>query len=161
MMDFYYLVDVISGEANTYAGMVAVAYEVLNRCKDRGKSIKDLLLEDGGYAGFSIDRLKIVPEDNVARGAALAVLRKEVDNPIGEIKNHFGKVDNFDLWCEGSKCTSVIVIGEGPYRNVFYEPYGAVHNMQSEMTEDAIVIYDSNEEKWLLDGEIIGNENNG
>ncbi len=155
--DFYYLVDVLAGEANTYEGMVAVAYEVLNRCQASGKSIKDVLLA-GGYTGFDVDRVGIIPEDSVARGAALAVLRKEVDNPIGDIQHHFGKVSNYDLWYERNKCTSVIVIGEGAYKNVFYEPYGSVHNMMSEKTPDAVIIYDSSKNKWLLDGDILKNE---
>ncbi len=113
----------------------------------------------GEYTGYKDKNFGIVPEDGVARDAALAVLRGEADNPIGDIQYHFGKVDGFDIWCEADKCSSVIVIGEGAYRNVFYEPYGAVHNQQKQPTEDAIVIYDSTSKKWLYDGEVIGNAN--
>ncbi len=72
---------------------------------------------------------------------------------------HFGKQEGFDLWCEADKCSNVIVIGEGPYRNVFYEPYGAVHNEKEQLTEDAVIIYDNTNKKWLFDGEVIGNAN--
>ena len=156
--DFYYLVDVVSGEANTYDGMVAVAYEVLNRCRINGKTIEEVVTS-GAYTGYSAEQFGIVPEDGIAKNAVLAVLTGEVDNPIGDIQYHFGKQEGFDLWCEADKCSNVIVIGEGPYRNVFYEPYGAVHNEKEQLTEDAVIIYDNTNKKWLFDGEVIGNAN--
>lgn len=148
--DFDYLTATLCGEANTYAGYVAIAYEILNRCNSRGKSIKDIVTAHKQYTGFKSENVKKVT-DNQVIGAAVAVLRGEVDNPIGDIEYHYGKVSGYDLWYEDSKCKVVIVIGEGPYRNVFYKPEG-VHNMQPDKTDDYKVIYNGEEDKWLLEG---------
>ncbi|MCH5259702.1 MAG: cell wall hydrolase [Lachnospiraceae bacterium] len=156
--DFLYLVDVIAGEANTYEGMVAVAYEVLNRCRDKNQSIREIVSASGQYQGFQQTNLGIIPEDGLARGAAIAVLRGEVDNPIGDCKYHFGKhgSGNYDIWCDQSKVTSVIVIGEAPFKNVFFEPDGSVHNQKSEIdTEEYFVIYDHTTGEWRYDGEVV------
>ncbi len=153
--DFNYLAATVVGEANTYEGMVAVAYEILNRCKEQGKSIREVCTAPSQYTGFKAEMVGVAPDD-IVEGAVAAALRGEVDNPIGDITNHFGRVSGYDLWYESNSCAEVIVIGEGPYRNVFFKPSGTVHNQQNEKTEDAIVIYDASEGKWLFDGEVIG-----
>lgn len=156
--DFNYLVATVAGEANTYEGMVAVTYEILNRCKEQGKSIREICMAPGQYTGFKSELVGVTPDD-VVEGAVAAALRNEVDNPIGDITFHFGRVSGYDLWCEGNSCVEAIVIGEGPYRNVFFKPSGTVHNKQNDKTEDAIVIYDASEGKWLFDGEVMGQKN--
>lgn len=151
--DFNYLAATVVGEANTYEGMVAVAYEILNRCKVQGKSVKEVCTAAGQYTGFRSELVGVSPDD-VVEGAVAAVLRGEVDNPIGDIINHFGRESGYDLWFESNACMKVIVIGEGPYRNVFFKPSGTVHNKLNNKTEDAIVIYDSDKGEWLFEGEV-------
>ncbi len=119
----------------------------------QGKSVKEVCTAAGQYTGFRSELVGIAPDD-VVEGAVAAVLRGEVDNPIGDIVNHFGRVSGYDLWFESSACTKVIVIGEGPYRNVFFKPSGTVHNKLNDKTEDAIVIYDSDKGEWLFEGKI-------
>lgn len=148
--EFYYLVDVVSGEADTYEGMIAVAYEVLNRCRINNKSI-DEVVTPKVYTGFDKNRLRIVPEDGIAKKAVLAVLRGEADNPIGNIQNHFGRINGYDIWFEPDKCASVIVIGEGSLRNVFFESPGSVHNKQTTKTDNAVLIYDNEKGEWLCE----------
>lgn len=145
--DFEHLVATLAGEANSYRGMVAVGYEILNRCKRDGKSIKEVVSPKGQYTGFKKEHLGKISDEN-AIDAAIAVLRNEVENPIGNITNHFGRYEGYDLWYEKNACTDLIIING----NVFYEPYGAVHNKKATKTADAIVIYDSAKRKWLYDG---------
>lgn len=150
--DFYYLVNVVAREDTTYDGRVAVTYEVLNRSKINNKSIKDVVTQKDAYRGFDGSQYGVIDEDTAE--VVLAVLKGKVNNPIGDIQYHFGKIEGYDVWCESSKCSSVIVIGEGDLRNVFYT--GTVHNMQTKKTDDAIVIYDSEKNEWLYDGVVIG-----
>ncbi len=154
--DFLYLEATLAGESNTYEGMVAVGYEILNRCKKYGKNVKEVVTPKMQYTGFKAENLgKISNQD--ATDAAIAVLKNEVENPIGNITNHFGRINGYDLWCEGNVCTDIIVING----NVFYEPYGAGHNCQTTKTADAIVLYDSeNGGGWLYDGVVKTSQSN-
>ena len=155
--DFTYLVATVSGEADIYEGYVAVAYEVLNRCRLRGKSVKEIVTPDKQYTGFDESLVGIMPDDMMVRGAVVAVLRGEVENPIGDIEYHYGRVNGYDLWYDKETCKIVIVIGEGSLRNVFFEPYGSVHNMvniSTENKENAVVIYSNDDQEWKLDGAI-------
>lgn len=48
------------------------------------------------------------------------------------------------------------VIGEAPFKNVFFEPDGAVHNKQIEIdTNKYVVIYDHTKGEWRYDGEVV------
>ena len=163
--DFTYLAFVVSGEAGTFEGYVAVAYEVLNRCNSRGKSVKEIVIEQGQYTCIKeymknltsselTDYMDNFMSDDIIRGAVVAVLRGEAENPIGNIENHFGKINGYDVWYENKVCKTVIVIGEESFRNVFFYPPGSVHNKMSTKTDDAVVIYNSEESRWELDGVI-------
>lgn len=78
------------------------------RIEKAKEQMKEELIEDSIEDGI------------IQEGAVAAVLRSEVDNPIGDITFHFGRVSGYDLWCEGNSCTEAIVIGEGPFRNYCY-----------------------------------------
>ena len=150
--DFYYLVAIVSHEADSYEGMVAVAYEILNRREQLRKSIKDNVTNKSQYRKYNSNRLNVMLEDE-AESAAVAALRGEVFNPIGDIINHFGRVDGYDIWFEDDTCEKVIVISneDESYRNVFYSPYGTVHNKVINKTKDAVVLYDHVNGKWLCE----------
>lgn len=151
--DFKYLAATLAGEANTYEGYVALVYEILNRCKSRGKSVKEVVTQHGQYTGFRESKVEVMPDD-LTGGAIIAVLRGEVDNPIGDCEYHFGRINGYDLWYEEKKCKIVIVIGNDKDKNVFFNPYGSVHNQKESKTDDAVVIYNHITGVWELDGVI-------
>lgn len=149
--DFDYLVALVDEEADNYEGMVAVAYEVINRTKQFGGSIKDKVTEKGQYPECT--PRKAMLEDD-AESAVVAALRGEVYNPIGDITNHFGRLNEYDIWFENDTCEKIVVISnqdDKSLRNVFFSPDGTAHNQVSRKTEDAVVLYDHENCKWLCE----------
>ena len=142
------------GENTNCEGYIAVAYVVLNRAERDDMTIQEVA-ESKQFTGYrwnyDIDE---VPDD--IKEAAKKVLNGTVENPIGDAYFFFGRKDEYDLWIEADECTYVKEVGGNVFYN--YEDYGKVHNMQTEKTEDALVIYDATAEKWKYRGLIIDRE---
>lgn len=69
---------------------------MLNRQKRDGGSIKDIVTKKGQYKGYEKEERDEMWEDDV-ESAVVAVFRGEVYNPIGDLTNHFGKIDGYDV----------------------------------------------------------------
>lgn len=85
--------------------------------------------------------------------AAIDALSGAAPNPIDRATFFFGRVNNYDIWYESTKCHYIKEVE----KNVFYvtEDYGFVHNMSSTKTSDAVVIYSSSQSKWLKRGAVL------
>lgn len=143
--DYAYLVS-IGAESSYYEGFYAVACCVRNRVNSGGGSIKSVVTAAGQFAGYRADEVG-KPRNNEVKAAALAVLRGGTST-IGTSRYFFGRVNGYDLWYESSKGPAPVVVGTGPYRNVFYPHYGYVHNSVEPKTPDAIIIYDASSGTW-------------
>ena len=153
-MDDYEDLLAFAGEANNYDGFVAVAYVVLNRA-----IADDMTIEEVGQAkGFSAynENYDINDVSEGAKQAAADVLMGVAENPIGDAYYFFGKITGYDLWVERNNCTYAKEVAG----NVFYREWKSVHNMSSlteeqRKSDDVIIIYDGENDKWLYHGEII------
>lgn len=141
--DYDYMVS-IGKENPNYKGFLAVAYSVINRKNFWKKSIKDIVSKKGQFAGFLKDEIG-KPRNNQVKLAAISALANIERNPIKNSTYFFGRVNGYDLWYESSKVTYLKEVSG----NVFYneKSYGKVHNMLSNKTSDAIIIYDVNKGK--------------
>lgn len=139
--DYNYLVS-IGAESGSYEGFYAVACCVRNRVNNGGGSYKAVVTAPGQFAGFRSNEIGNPRNENVKQ-AALAVLRGE-PSTVGNATYFFGRVNGYHLWAEGTKCETFTNIGN----NIFYGPYGSLHNKKSSLTSDAIIIYDKDSKKW-------------
>lgn len=63
----------------------------------------------------------------------------------------------YDVWLEDNICEKLIVISNKneTYRNVFFSPTKTVHNQVTNKTEDAVVLYDHRNGKWLCEEGVV------
>ncbi|ANU49112.1 cell wall hydrolase [Enterocloster clostridioformis] len=149
--DYNYLVA-LGTECPTYDGFLAVAYSVINRADEHNQSIREVVTAKNQYGGFRNSEIG-KPKNEDVKQAAIDALSGAVPNPIGKATFFFGRVNNYDIWYESTKCHYIKEVD----KNVFYvsEDYGYVHNMSSSKTSDAVVIYSSSQGKWLKRGLIV------
>lgn len=140
--DYNYLVA-LGGESSSYQGFYAVACSVRNRVQASGTSYKAVITAKGQYAGFNTSEIGNPRNDNVKK-AAVAVLRGSAST-VGSAQYFFGRVNGYDMWAESSKCITFSNIGN----NIFYAPYGSVHNKKASKTSDAVIIFDNSSKKWV------------
>lgn len=149
--DYNYLVA-LGTECPTYDGFLAVAYSVINRANERGQSIREVVTAKNQYGGYKQSDVGN-PRNEAIKKAAIDALSGSAQNPIDEATFFFGRVNNYDIWHESTKCHYIKEVE----KNVFYvtEDYGHVHNMSTNKTSDAVVIYSSSQSKWLKRGVIL------
>lgn len=149
--DYNYLVA-LGTECPTYDGFLAVAYSVINRADEKGKSIREIVTARNQYGGFKQSEIGN-PKNEAVKQAAIDALSGAAPNPIDRATFFFGRVNNYDIWYESTKCHYIKEVE----KNVFYvtEDYGFVHNMSSTKTSDAVVIYSSSQSKWLKRGAVL------
>lgn len=131
-----------------------MAYVVLNRAIDKDRTIKEVGLA-GGFNAYK-EQYDINDISDGAKQAAADVLMGVAENPIGDAQYFFGKIPGYDIWVDRNKCTYAKEVAG----NVFYLEWKSVHNMYSlteeqRKSEDIIIVYDGENDKWLYRGEII------
>lgn len=149
--DYNYMVA-IGTECPTYDGFLAVAYSVINRAKERGQSVREVVTAKNQYGGFRQSEVGN-PKNAAIKKAAIDALSGASPNPIDKATFFFGKINNYDLWYESTKCHYIKEVE----KNIFYvtQDFGFVHNMTSKKTNDAVVIYSASQTKWLKRGLIL------
>lgn len=144
--DYSYLVA-LGAEATDYEGFYAVACSVRNRVQTRGLSYKAIVSDSSQYSGYHTEEIGNPRNDDIKR-AAVAVLRGGAST-VGDAQYFFGRVEGYDLWYSPSQVSSTpVVVGTGINRNVFYNPYGSVHNKLPSKTADAVVLWDCTTKTW-------------
>lgn len=138
--DLDYMVA-LAGESSTYDGFYAVACCVRNRCRASGKTVKQVVTSPGQFTGYHSSDVGNYSNQNVYN-ATVEVLRGG-QSTISDYQYFLGRVDGYDLWYEASKCgaNTPVVVGTGPYRNVFFKTWGTVHNKNNNKTSDAVTLY--------------------
>lgn len=121
--DYAYMAAVMSSECSSNSeGAIAVGYCVLNRCSKNNMSVKEAVTSPGQFASPWYNYLK-KPANDICSKAAVAVLKNEVPNPIGDCYYFFG---SFAVTCYKPGTFHINVGG-----NIYYKYWGDVHTKHS------------------------------
>lgn len=154
--DYDYLVA-LSEEDNTYEGFYAVACNVRARVNNNAyeDSFKKVVTS-GAYvfAPAHVGRIDIGDNDrNPIRNAAVSVLRGG-HTTIKDYCFFYGRINGNDMWFDKNQVGQnlPIVIGSGPFRNVYGARLEDLHNKGTGGSGNNIVtLYDDSESKWYDD----------